>query len=709
MSTEYVHEGDTPVPTGGQEPVFIQLGPRPEEDAAIVRPGARRSYPDDVRARLEADAAEIIGRYPHGRSALLPLLHLVQAEDSYMTPAGIEFCAEQLGLSGAEVAAVATFYTMYRRKPTGTYHVGVCTNTLCAVMGGDEIFEAVREHLGVDNGDTTPDGAITLEHIECNAACDFAPVMTVNWELFDNQTVESGVELVDNLRDGRPPLPTRGAPLTTFCDTSRLLAGFPDERPDVLRGGGSAGDASLAGLRIAREHDMTAPPPPRDGEGDIGNVGTALTPVLTGHWDEDEAWTLDTYRRHHGYEALPIALGMDPDDVVSVVKDAGLRGRGGAGFSTGTKWSFIPQGDDKPHYLVVNADESEPGTCKDIPFLFATPHALVEGAIIAAYAIRARHAFVYLRGEAVPVLRRLQAAVAEAYAAGYLGRDILGSGYDLELVVHAGAGAYICGEETALLDSLEGRRGQPRLRPPFPAVAGLYACPTVVNNVESIANVPPIIRNGVEWYRSMGTEKSPGFALFSLSGHVTTPGQYEAPLGITLRELLEHAGGVRAGHELKFWTPGGSSTPIFTAEHLDTPLDYESVAAAGSMLGTRALQIFDETTCVVRTVLRWSEFYEHESCGKCTPCREGTWWLVQILERLEAGRGTEEDLATLLDISDNILGRAFCALGDGATSPITSSIAYFRDEYRAHVEQGRCPFDPHSATLAAGAAREENR
>ena len=262
-----------------------------------------------------------------------------------------------------------------------------------------------------------------------------------------------------------------------------------------------------------------------------------LTPVLSRYWDEPESWTLDTYRRHDGYEGLQKALRMDPDEVISTVKEAGLRGRGGAGFPTGMKWSFIPQGDDKPHYLVVNADESEPGTCKDMPLMLATPHALVEGVIIAAYAIRAGHAFIYVRGEVVPVLRRLQAAVAEAYAAGYLGTNILGSGFDLELVVHAGAGAYICGEETALLDSLEGRRGQPRLRPPFPAVAGLYASPTVVNNVESIASVPPIIVNGIEWFRSMGSEKSPGFTLYSLSGHVTKPGQYEAPLGITLREL----------------------------------------------------------------------------------------------------------------------------------------------------------------------------
>ncbi|MGB6050208.1 MAG: NADH-quinone oxidoreductase subunit NuoF, partial [Rhodococcus sp. (in: high G+C Gram-positive bacteria)] len=353
-----------------------------------------------------------------------------------------------------------------------------------------------------------------------------------------------------------------------------------------------------------------------------------------------------------------------------------------------------------PHYLVVNADESEPGTCKDMPLLLATPQVLLEGIVIAAYAIRAHRAYIYLRGEVVPVLRRVQAAVAEAYAAGYLGKNILGSGFDLDVVVHAGAGAYICGEETALLDSLEGRRGQPRLRPPFPAVAGLYACPTVVNNVESIASVPAIIDNGVDWFRSMGSEKSPGFTLYSLSGHVVRPGQYEAPLGITLRELLGYAGGIREGHTLKFWTPGGSSTPIFTDEHLDVPLDYEGVAAAGSMLGTKALQLFDDTTCVVRAVRRWTEFYAHESCGKCTPCREGTYWLVQIYERLETGRGTESDLDKLVDIADSILGKSFCALGDGAVSPITSSLRYFRAEYLAHLG-APCPFDPHRCTTMA--------
>lgn len=428
-----------------------------------------------------------------------------------------------------------------------------------------------------------------------------------------------------------------------------------------------------------------------------------LTPVLSDNWDQIRAWTLASYQRSGGYEALKTALRMQPADVVTAVKDSGLRGRGGAGFPTGMKWSFIPQDNPKPKYLVVNADESEPGTCKDIPLMLASPHTLVEGVIIASYAIRASTAFIYVRGEVLHVVRRLQQAVQEAKDAGFIGTDILGTGYDLDVVVHAGAGAYICGEETALLDSLEGRRGQPRLRPPFPAVAGLYGCPTVINNVESIASVPAIIKNGADWFGSMGTEKSKGMTLYSLSGHVTRPGQYEAPLGITLRQLLDLAGGVREGHTLKFWTPGGSSTPLLTAEHLDVPLDYEGVGAAGSMLGTKALQIFDETTCVVRSVLRWTEFYKHESCGKCTPCREGTWWLVQILERLEAGKGSEEDLDTLLDLSDNITGRSFCALADGATAPITSSIQHFKDEYLAHFENGACPFDPMASTLFATA------
>ena len=428
-----------------------------------------------------------------------------------------------------------------------------------------------------------------------------------------------------------------------------------------------------------------------------------LKPVLSAHWDEQDSFTIDGYKRHGGYDAAKKALAMDPDAVIQLVKDSGLRGRGGAGFPTGMKWGFIPQNDGKEHYLVVNADESEPGTCKDMPLLMANPHVLIEGMIIASYAIRAKHAFIYLRGEVAHVARRVNAAIADAYKAGYLGKNIFGTGVDLELTLHIGAGAYICGEETALLDSLEGFRGQPRLRPPFPAIAGLYARPTVVNNVESIASVPAIVANGADWYQQFGTEKSKGMTLYSLSGHVANPGQFEAPLGITLRQLLDMSGGIRAGHTLKFWTPGGSSTPMFTNEHLDVPLDYEGVGAAGSMLGTKALQIFDETTCVVRAVLRWVEFYKHESCGKCTPCREGTWWLVQAMKDIETGKATEADLDKLLDLCDNILGRSFCALADGAVSPVSSSLKYFRDEYVAHITNKGCPFDPVASTLFAGA------
>ena len=432
-------------------------------------------------------------------------------------------------------------------------------------------------------------------------------------------------------------------------------------------------------------------------------MSTQLTPILTRFWDDPQSWTMATYEKNDGYKALKNALKMPQADLVQLAKDSGLRGRGGAGFPTGMKWGFLPAPDGGPRYLVVNADESEPGTCKDIPLMMAAPQLLIEGMAITSFAIGCNHAFIYVRGEVVHVFRRLLRAVEEAYAAGYLGKNILGSGFDLEITLHAGAGAYICGEETALLDSLEGRRGQPRLKPPFPAVAGLYARPTVVNNVESIAAIAPILLNGAKWFADMGTEKSTGFGIFSLSGHVARPGQYEAPLGITLRELLEMAGGMRdPSKKLKFWTPGGSSTPMFTDQHLDVPLDFESVAAAGSMLGTRALQIFDETVSVVRAVSRWTDFYAHESCGKCTPCREGTFWLKQIMERLEHGKGSQDDIDKLLDICDNIFGRSFCPLADGAISPITSAVKYFRPEFEAGMHTPAAElFPPGASTLFA--------
>ena len=424
-----------------------------------------------------------------------------------------------------------------------------------------------------------------------------------------------------------------------------------------------------------------------------------LTPVLSSTWDQERSWTLDTYRRLGGYEGLAKAWTYTPDELVSMVKDSGLRGRGGAGFPTGLKWSFLPKPDGGPRYLVVNADESEPGTCKDIPLMMANPHVLIEGMAITLYAMGGHHGFIYLRGEVVHVYRRLLAAVREAREAGLIGKGAGPNGdYDIDITVHAGAGAYICGEETALLDSLEGRRGQPRLKPPFPAVAGLYARPTVVNNVESIASVPGIVRNGADWFTAMGTEKSAGHGLFSISGHVNNPGQFEAPFGITMRRLIELAGGIRDGHRLKFWVPGGSSVPIFTEAELDVPLDYESVVEAGSMLATRALMVFDETVSVVRVVSRWVHFYQHESCGKCTPCREGTFWMKQVLDRLEAGQGLPSDVDLLTDVASNIAGRSFCALGDAAATPVLSGIERFREEFEAGVHTPAWEAFPYEAS-----------
>ena len=431
-----------------------------------------------------------------------------------------------------------------------------------------------------------------------------------------------------------------------------------------------------------------------------------LTPVLTHGWGQERSWTLDSYRQRGGYQGLERARTMEPAAIIDAVKASGLRGRGGAGFPTGLKWSFLPPDDGGPRYLVVNADESEPGTCKDIPLIMGNPHVLIEGIAITSRAIGCDHAFVYLRGEVAHVYRRLLAAVREAREAGYLETGFgLDGAQPLAITAHAGAGAYICGEETALLDSLEGRRGHPRLKPPFPAAQGLYARPTVINNVETISSLPGILARGPEWYSSMGTERSKGHGIFSVSGHVAHPGQFEAPFGITMRELIDLAGGVRAGHRLKFWVPGGSSTPIFGPEELDVPLDYESVGAAGSMLGTRALQVFDETVSAVRVVARWTEFYQHESCGKCTPCREGTYWMRQIMARLEAGRGLPGDVEKLEDIASNISGRSFCALGDASAVPVLSGIKRFRSEFEAGCTTPASQLFPYAASAIVESAR----
>ena len=409
---------------------------------------------------------------------------------------------------------------------------------------------------------------------------------------------------------------------------------------------------------------------------------------------------LEEYREEGGYRGWEKALrDMSPDEVVEEVKASGLRGRGGAGFPAGMKWGFVPKVAG-PKYLCCNADESEPGTFKDREIMEVEPHMLVEGVAIASYAIGASDAFIYIRGEYVTPADRLDAAIKEAEEAGLLGRNVLGTGYDLTIRVFRGAGAYICGEETALLESLEGRRPMPRSRPPFPAVEGLYRRPTVINNVETLANVPHILRNGQAWYNTIGVPpKNTGPKIFCLSGRVNRPGNYELPLGsITIRELVEqYGGGVIDGRRVKGILPAGASAPILTADKLDTKLDYDSIQAAGSMLGSASFIVLDETVCIVRAAALMEEFFRHESCGKCTPCREGTSWLHKILVRLEQGRGTPGDLDLLMSLSGEISGKVLCALGDFATSPVTATIRQFRDEYLEHFKLGRCPYESWAA------------
>jgi NADH-quinone oxidoreductase subunit F len=421
----------------------------------------------------------------------------------------------------------------------------------------------------------------------------------------------------------------------------------------------------------------------------------------------EDSWTLARVFDDNGYESAKAVIGgMSPEETVDVVKDSGLRGRGGAGFPTGVKWSFIPK-DVFPRYVVVNHDEGEPGTFKDREIAESDPHQLIEGIAIAAWACQANKAFIYCRGEFSLGSRRIDAAIKEAYEQGFLGRGIFGSDFDLDIVLHRGAGAYICGEESALLDSLEGYRGQPRLRPPFPAIKGLYGQPTVINNTETLSTLPALLANGADWFKQWGTEKSPGTKVFSVSGHINSPGNYEIPLGTSLADLLELGGGMRAGGELKAIIPGGASAPLLT--NTDVAMDFEALKDAGTMLGSGAVVFMDDSTCMVRNALVTTEFFEHESCGKCTPCREGTWWAVKVLERIEHGEGRAEDMDLLLDIADGIDGRSFCPLGDAASWALRSNVKLFREEFERHVIDGRCPFEDEDGVLVgalSGAAQE---
>jgi NADH-quinone oxidoreductase subunit F len=416
-----------------------------------------------------------------------------------------------------------------------------------------------------------------------------------------------------------------------------------------------------------------------------------MEPVLTKYVREPRSYSLDFYLQHQGYEALRKALTMTPDSIIDVVKASGLRGRGGAGFPTGMKWQFVDKKTPKPRYICCNADESEPGTFKDHLLMERNPHLLIEGCAISCYAIGSKVAYIYIRGEFLHVQHILEAAIADAYKAGYIGKNVFGTGFDCDVFVHRGAGAYEAGEETALIESLEGKRAQPRLKPPFPAAEGLYGCPTAVNNVETLCNVPAIVMNGAEWFTALGPEKNGGPKLFCVSGHVAKPGVFEATMHTTVRQLIyDYAGGIANGRQLKAVIPGGSSVPVLLPDQIDVPASFDGLMKAGTLLGSAGMIVMDDTTCMVWAARNLLHFYRHESCGKCTPCREGGDWLFKILDKIDRGDGTMRDIELLLSVSDNIAGKTLCAFGDAAATPVLTTIKQFRHEYEAHVREGRC-------------------
>ncbi len=592
--------------------------------------------------------------YPAGkqRSALLPALYVIQREFGYCRVDAQNELAEMFELEPAEVGAVVGFYNMFHEEPKGDYHVEVCTNVPCMLRGGYQCLHHFEEKLGIHHGQQTTDGRFALDHMECLGSCGSAPMVSVTEKstgrirYFEELDSANDVQkVIDLLQSGKG-----------FDDLERWT---PEGDPELA--GKAAGPYTHGGME------------PR---------------FLMARVDTPDSHTLASYEADGGYEtARRVLTTMQAAEVVEQVKTSGLRGRGGAGFSTGTKWGFLPA-NTFPRYLVVNADESEPGTFKDRIIMEYDPHQLIEGIIISSFAIEAERAFIYIRGEYYFAYTRLVEAIKEATAKGYLGDNIFGTGRSLLLVVHRGAGAYECGEETALLSSLEGFRGHPRMKPPFPAVAGLYAKPTIVNNVESIANVTHIMRHGVEWYRSFGTEKSSGMRIFCLSGNVKRPGIYELPHAVSLRELIYTYGGGPEDDSapIKAVVPGGLSMKLLTADQLDTPLDYEAVAAAGSALGSAGVIVIDERTSMVEVARRTLSFYREESCGKCTPCREGTGWLEDILLRVEAGGGREQDLALMERVTKFIAGKSFCPFGDAAVWGLQSNLAKFRNEFISHIE-----------------------
>ena len=643
-------------------------------------------------ARLSDDnvklAAEIIGRYPVARSALIPLLHVAQAQDGHVSDEAMEHIAELVGTTPSEVLATCSFYEMFKRSPGGTYRVNICRGISCHLLGADELIEHASETLGVPVGGTTADGKVTLEAVECVAACTEAPCLQVNYRYVGGVGAGDFDRLVDELRNGgRPGVPPHGTVATVRQRIPPERAAGPSppdggapppwwERHQASGDGNGDGDAAA----------LPAPAPAPDGG-----------MIVTARRDLDDGHTLEGYLRTGGYEGLRRALAAAPAAVHAEVRAASLLGRGGAGFPAGVKWGFCPPG-VWPRYLVVNGDESEPGTYKDRLLMERDPHQLIEGCLIACYALGLSQCFLYVRGEMALAAERIAAALNEAYAAGYVGSNVCGGDFGVDIVLHSGAGAYIVGEETALIESLEGNRGMPRLKPPFfPAAVGLYGRPTIVNNVETLANLPWIVTHGAPAFVARGAEKSAGTRVFAVSGHVRNPGVFEVPFGVTtFREIIcdeRYGGGIREGRDLKAFIPGGASAPWFTDEHLDLPLEKGTVDAAGSMLGSGAIVVMDSTTDIPRACHNLVRFFARESCGKCTPCREGTSWLEVILERILSGRGRPGDLDLLTDVCDNISpGLAWpprmttiCPLGPSAASPIVSALRDFREEFEAYL------------------------
>jgi len=603
----------------------------------------------ELPQQLDAKFKELVGRYPVKRSALVPMMLYAQDQFGFLGDEILDEIARRLDLNKIEVEETLAYYSMLRRKPAGRFHIQVCTNISCMLRGGNELYAHVQKRLGIGNKEVTPSGTFSLEEVECMGACTGAPCMQVNYDFHENLDPDKVDAMFEQLEQGKKPQPS---PVTAGSVHERL----PAEVPLISK---------RFGIRDSRK--------------------------------------IDVYLKHDGYQALEKALKeMSPDQIIDEVKKSNLRGRGGAGFPAGMKWSFVPKETNKPKYILANADESEPGTCKDRPLMEMDPHQLIEGMVIAGRAVGANRGFIYIRGEYRYIIEIMDAALSEAYAKGYLGKNILGSGFDFDLCTHTGAGAYECGEESALMESLEGKRGYPRIRPPFPAVVGLYGCPTVINNAETLSTVPAVIRVGGEAYANLGTPRNGGTRLYSISGHVNRPGIYELPLGFPLRRLIEEvAGGVRGGKKLKAVIPGGSSCPLLSADEIDIPMDYDSVAKAGSMLGSGGTVIIDEDTCMVDVARRIMHFYAHESCGWCIPCREGTTWLQKMLDRFHEGGGRAEDIPLIDELSKNMLGRTFCPLGDAAALPTISIVKRWRNEFEDHL-QGKCAYKAADVLAATG-------